>query len=53
MKAGVRPLAILIGMAGLAGSFAIAQPPAEKPSQRPRPGLTAQQTRRAVEVARW
>ncbi len=52
MKAAVRHLGILIGVAGLAGSIAIAQPPDGTPSRRPRPGLTAQQTERAVEVAR-
>jgi hypothetical protein len=39
-------------LAGLAGSLAVAQSPAQGPSQRPRPGLTAQQTKKAVELAR-
>jgi hypothetical protein len=54
MNAASRSLAILCGMAGLAGSFALAmpQPPGEAPSQRLRPGLTAEQTKQAIEVAR-
>jgi hypothetical protein len=51
MNAGVRLLAVVFGMAGLAGALAIAQPPSQGPSQRPRPGLTAQQTKKAVELA--
>jgi hypothetical protein len=54
MKAGVRSLAIVLGTAGLAGSLAVAhsQSPGQAPSQPPRPGLTAQQSKQAVELAR-
>jgi hypothetical protein len=52
MNAGVQSLALLLSAAGLSASLAAgqqdqAQP---RPSQRPRPGLTAQQTKKAVEL---
>jgi hypothetical protein len=53
MNAGVRPLAMLLVMVGLAASLAVAQQqPSPSPSQKPRPGLTAQQTKKAVELTR-
>jgi hypothetical protein len=51
MHAGVRLLAVMVGSAALAVPLAMAQPPEGPPSQRPRPGLTAQQTKKAVELA--
>jgi hypothetical protein len=51
MCAGVRLVAVLLGLAGLAGAVALAQPPESGPTQRPRPGLTAQQAKQAVELA--
>jgi hypothetical protein len=53
MSAGVRPLALSLAVAWAVATLAVAQPPAQPgPSQRPRPGLTAQQTKKAVELAR-
>jgi hypothetical protein len=52
MSAGFRSLALSLGVACAVASLAVAQPPAEKPSQQPRPGLTAQQTKKAVDLAR-
>lgn len=49
MRAGVRFPAIVLG---LAGSLALAQPPEREEGQRPRPGLTAQQAKQAVDRAR-
>ena len=50
MSAGFRFAGIVIGLAGLAGSIAIAQPPDSRSPQPLRPGLTAQQTKKAVEL---
>jgi hypothetical protein len=53
MNAGVRLVALLFGMAGVMAALAVAQPPEPgSNAQRLRPGLTAQQTKQAVELAR-
>ena len=52
MRTGVRLVALWLGSAGLAGAMAIAQPPEQPDAQRLRPGLTARQTKQAVELAR-
>ena len=49
MRAGVHLVAMLLGSAGLAGSLALGQPPEQ--GSTPRPGLTARQTKQAVELA--
>ncbi len=43
--------AMLFGLSALAGPSPLAQSAAPGPSQRPRPGLTAQQSKQAVELA--
>jgi hypothetical protein len=46
-------MALSLGVAWAVASLAVAQPPAQPgPSQQPRRGLTAQQTKKAVELAR-
>ena len=51
MKARIRSLAMLFGLSAIAGPPTLAQSAAPGPSQRPRPGLTAQQSKQAVELA--
>ena len=52
MHTGVRFVAVLLVSTGLAGAIALAQPPEPSTTQRLRPGLTARQTKQAVELAR-
>lgn len=52
MCAGARLVAMTSSFAVLAGSIALGQPPASKPSEGLRPGLTSRQTKQAVELAR-
>jgi hypothetical protein len=54
MNVLARSLALLSGISALAGPLAVAQTaaPAPAPGQSPRPGLTAQQSKQAVELAR-
>lgn len=52
MSPGVRLAAIMIGLAIPMARTAPAQPPEAKPTDRPRPGLTARQAEQAVGLAR-
>jgi hypothetical protein len=52
MNVLVRSLALFSSISAMAGSLAVAQSVAPSPAQRPRPGLTAQQSKQAVELAR-
>src|SRR5580698_6559010 len=52
MNALARSLALFSGMSALACSLAVAQTATPAPSQSPRPGLTAQQSKQAVGLAK-